>query len=71
MISVVVVDILLFEVSFFLWIHILCTQVWAALGTAIVSTVGIIKFNEDFDVAKLGCLAMIVLGVIGLNLRGS
>lgn len=41
------------------------------MGTAIVSTVGIIKFNEDFDVAKLGCLAMIVLGVIGLNLRGS
>lgn len=45
--------------------------VWAALGTAIVSGLGIVLFNESYDMMKLGCLLMIVLGVVGLNLRES
>jgi multidrug transporter EmrE-like cation transporter len=43
-------------------------QVWAALGTAIVSAAGIIIFEERFDNSKLAFLSMIVLGVVGLNL---
>ncbi|OEU13416.1 Multi_Drug_Res-domain-containing protein [Fragilariopsis cylindrus CCMP1102] len=42
--------------------------VWAALGTAIVSIAGIVLFGERFDSAKIICLAMIVLGVVGLEL---
>ena len=43
-------------------------KVWAALGTAIVSIAGIVLFGERFDSAKIICLAMIVLGVVGLEL---
>jgi multidrug transporter EmrE-like cation transporter len=42
-------------------------QVWAALGTAIVSVAGVLFFGERFDIAKVLCVSMIVLGVIGLN----
>jgi small multidrug resistance pump len=42
---------------------------WAALGTAIVSTSGILLFGESCDSIKLMCLLMIIAGVVGLNLR--
>ena len=38
------------------------------MGTAIVSIAGILLFGERFDTAKVLCLAMIVLGVVGLEL---
>eukprot|EP00980_Cylindrotheca_fusiformis_P016711 scaffold5024_cov136-Cylindrotheca_fusiformis.AAC.40 len=38
--------------------------VWAALGTAIVSIVGIARFGESYDVPKLVGLAMIIAGVV-------
>jgi small multidrug resistance pump len=44
---------------------------WAALGTAIVSTSGILLFGESCDSVKLMCLLMIMAGVVGLNLRDS
>jgi multidrug transporter EmrE-like cation transporter len=44
---------------------------WAALGTAIVSTAGIVFFGESCDSIKLVCLLMIMAGVVGLNLRDS
>jgi multidrug transporter EmrE-like cation transporter len=46
----------------------LSTQVWAALGTAIVSTAGILLFGERCDARKFVCLLMIVGGVVGLEL---
>ena len=42
---------------------------WSALGTLIVSAVGIFLFEETADTVKLLCLAMITAGVVGLNLR--
>jgi len=42
--------------------------VWSALGTALVATVGIVHFGEAVTASKLFFLAMIVLGVVGLNL---
>ena len=42
---------------------------WSALGTLIVSTIGIVIFHEKADRVKLLCLAMIAAGVVGLNLR--
>ncbi|KAG7351666.1 small multidrug Resistance domain containing protein [Nitzschia inconspicua] len=45
--------------------------VWAALGTAVVSTVGIIWFGERNDATKILCLSMIVLGVVGLEMSSS
>lgn len=44
--------------------------VWSAVGTSLVTIVGIFVFGEKCDLAKVACLAMIIGGVIGLNLRG-
>lgn len=35
-----------------------------------VSVAGIVFFGERFDLAKVICLSMIVLGVVGLELTG-
>lgn len=43
--------------------------VWAALGTVIVSTAGIFFFNESCDPIKIISIIMVILGVVGLNLR--
>ena len=43
--------------------------VWSACGTALVSLVMILWFGEAADPIKLACLAFIILGVVGLNLR--
>jgi small multidrug resistance pump len=42
---------------------------WSATGTALVSVVGITLFGEEFDVVKILCISLILVGVIGLNLR--
>jgi multidrug transporter EmrE-like cation transporter len=44
-------------------------SLWGALGTMVVTTVGIVFFGESYDINKLLCLALILTGVIGLNLR--
>jgi small multidrug resistance pump len=43
---------------------------WSALGTTFVTIVGVCVFGESLDLAKIMYLAMIIFGVIGLNLRG-
>eukprot|EP00978_Attheya_sp_CCMP212_P006373 scaffold14428_cov56-Attheya_sp.AAC.2 len=43
--------------------------VWSALGTAVVSIIGIVYFGERCDTSKLVSLSLIILGVIGLNLQ--
>mmetsp|Transcript_9478 Transcript_9478/g.14007 ORF Transcript_9478/g.14007 Transcript_9478/m.14007 type:complete len:295 (-) Transcript_9478:118-1002(-) len=42
--------------------------IWSALGTAAVSAFGIAFFGEKNSLAKTLCLAMVIGGVIGLNL---
>lgn len=43
--------------------------IWSAIGTTIVTLVGIVYFGEDYDWQKIACLLLIVMGVAGLNLR--
>ena len=45
--------------------------IWSALGTAVVATIGILWFGEAVTAWKLTCLAVIVAGVVGLNLSGA
>ena len=45
--------------------------VWSAAGTALIATIGIIAFDEPATALKLASLALIVAGVIGLNLGGA
>lgn len=45
--------------------------IWSGVGTAIVAAIGVFAFKEEMTVLKAGCLALIILGVIGLQLGGS
>lgn len=42
---------------------------WSALGTVLVSTAGVVFFGESYDAFKLLCIALIISGVVGLNIR--
>ena len=43
--------------------------VWSGLGTAAIAAVGTIAFGERIDAVKLTALALIIVGVIVLNLH--
>jgi multidrug transporter EmrE-like cation transporter len=45
--------------------------IWSAVGTALIAAVGMIALGESATALKLGSLALIILGVVGLNLAGS
>ncbi|WP_028639094.1 DMT family transporter [Nocardioides sp. URHA0032] len=45
--------------------------IWSGVGTAIVAVVGYAFLGEQLGWLKVLSLAMIVLGVIGLNLAGA
>ena len=44
--------------------------VWAGVGTALVATAGYLFLGESMTWLKAGSLALIVIGVVGLNLAG-
>jgi len=45
--------------------------IWAAVGTALIAAIGIVAFGEPAGTLKLLSLAVIIGGVVGLNLAGS
>ncbi len=45
--------------------------VWAGAGTALIALIGITALGEPATLAKLGSVALIVAGVVGLNLSGA
>jgi small multidrug resistance pump len=45
--------------------------IWSGLGTALVAAIGVMFLGEHLTAAKAGFLAMIVVGVVGLNLSGA
>ena len=45
--------------------------VWAGLGTAGMAVVGMLFLDERLDLMKAAALALIVLGVVLLNLAGA
>ena len=42
--------------------------IWSAVGTAVIVTVGIAAFGEPATAARLGGVALVVIGVVVLNL---
>ena len=44
--------------------------IWAGLGTALIAVVGVVALGESWDLTKAIALAMIVVGVVVLNLHG-
>ena len=45
--------------------------VWSAAGTALIAAFGIFALGEPATALKLASLALIIAGVIGLNLAGA
>lgn len=45
--------------------------VWSGLGTALVAVVGYLWLDEQMTLLKAASLALIVVGVVGLNLTTS
>jgi small multidrug resistance pump len=41
--------------------------VWSAAGTALIAAVGVFAFGEPATALKVASLALIILGVVGLN----
>ncbi len=42
--------------------------VWTGVGTVGTALLGIVLFAESADVLRLGCIALIVVGILGLKL---
>lgn len=45
--------------------------IWSGVGTAIITAIGILYFGESFSLIKAGSIALIILGVVGLQLSSS
>jgi small multidrug resistance pump len=45
--------------------------IWSGLGTALIGVIGIIWFRESFNFPKLMGLALVIGGVILINLKGT
>ena len=41
--------------------------IWSALGTALITVIGVIWFNESISAIKLSFLLLIIIGVAGLH----
>lgn len=48
----------------------LAYAVWAGVGTAAIAAIGVLALGEAMSALKLASLALIVAGVVGLNLAG-
>lgn len=44
--------------------------VWAGIGTAAIAVIGMLALGEAVSALKLGSLALIIAGVVGLNAAG-
>ncbi len=44
--------------------------IWAGTGTMLITVVGIFWFHDPATLLKMLAIAMIVVGVVGLNLQG-
>ncbi|NOY99243.1 MAG: multidrug efflux SMR transporter [Chloroflexi bacterium] len=42
--------------------------VWSGLGTALIAAIGFLWFDEPVTAVKIASLALIILGVVGLNI---
>ncbi len=44
--------------------------IWAGLGTVFIVVIGMVWFKEPATFVKIASIGLIILGVVGLNLRG-
>ena len=44
--------------------------IWSGVGTALIAIVGILYFKETLTLLKVLSLALVIIGIIGLNMSG-
>jgi quaternary ammonium compound-resistance protein SugE len=44
--------------------------VWTGIGTVGTALLGIVLFSEPLEALRLGCILLIVVGIVGLRLLG-
>jgi len=49
----------------------LAYAIWAGVGTALIAIVGVVYFKEPATMVKVISIALIIAGVVGLNLSGA
>jgi small multidrug resistance pump len=49
----------------------LAYAVWAGVGTAAVAVIGMAALGESVTALKLASIAVVIVGVVGLNLSGA
>jgi len=49
----------------------LAYAVWSGIGTAATVVIGVLWFQEALTVLKLASIALVVAGIVGLNLGGA
>jgi small multidrug resistance pump len=42
--------------------------IWAGLGTVLITIIGVVLFHEPMSAWRAACIALVLVGVIGLNL---
>ena len=42
--------------------------IWSGVGTALITIIGIYLFKEQISLLKIGSIALIVIGVVGLHI---
>jgi small multidrug resistance pump len=45
--------------------------IWAGAGTAVIAVIGMTFLGEGADAVKLASIALVIAGVVGLNLGGA
>jgi small multidrug resistance pump len=44
--------------------------IWSGVGTALAAAIGVAYFREPMTLLKIGSLALVILGVVGLSIAG-
>jgi small multidrug resistance pump len=70
--------VLLYGISFFPTVMALrrldvgmAYAVWSAVGTTLITVIGMVMFKEQMSLAKMAALGIIIFGVVMLNLSGN
>jgi small multidrug resistance pump len=45
--------------------------IWSGVGTALITVVGLYLFKEPISLLKVGSIALIIVGVVGLHLSSA
>ena len=49
----------------------LAYAIWAGIGTALTVAIGVLWFQEALTVLKLASVALVIAGIVGMNLGGA